>query len=55
MTGVVHVTYVPYPHLPSWSDMTKWSIERKKGRDQIVLEEIPVVEDTINIEQLHVF
>ena len=24
------VTYVPHPHLPSWSDMTECSIKRKK-------------------------
>ena len=26
------VTYVPHPHLPSWSDMTEYSIERKKEK-----------------------
>ena len=25
------VTYVPYPHLSSWSDMTESSIDRKKA------------------------
>ena len=24
------VTYVPHPHLPSWSDMTESSIDRKE-------------------------
>ena len=28
-------TYVPHPHLPSWSDMTECSIERKKERIKI--------------------
>ena len=25
------VPYVPYLHLPSWSEMTEWNIERKTG------------------------
>ena len=28
------VTYVPHPHLPSWSDMTESSIDRKENKTE---------------------
>ena len=29
--------YVPHPHVPSWSEMTEWSIERKIGTAEVYL------------------